>query len=332
MTRALVTGADGFIGSHLCEALRDRGDEVTGLALYNSFDSFGWLDEVEGVQKVRGDVRDAAQMRELIAGHDLVFHLAALISVPYSYQAPQSFIDTNVTGTLNVLEACRAADAKLVHTSTSEVYGSAQYTPMDEQHPICPQSPYAASKVAADALVRSYNLSFGLPCVILRPFNTYGPRQSERAVVATIIRQALDPACHAIKLGKLNAFRDLTYVGDMVRAFIAVSEINEFDVFNAGTGDGLVIVDLARVICDAIQSFLLRRGQALCREPGDKPVLSENVRLRPEASEVIRLQADAHRLTAATGWKPRRPMNKGLDPTIAWWRTRDFRPSLADVA
>ncbi|HDZ39048.1 MAG TPA: NAD-dependent epimerase/dehydratase family protein, partial [Marinobacter sp.] len=270
--KAFVTGADGFIGSHLCEALRDAGHEVTGLALYNSFDSYGWLDEVEGVEKVRGDIRDAEQMRRLIKGHDTVFHLAALISVPDSYLRPRSYIDTNVMGTLNILEAARDAGSKVIHTSTSEVYGTAQYTPMDEKHPINPQSPYAASKVAADALVKAYHLSYDLPCVILRPFNTYGPRQSERAVVATIIRQALDPMCGTIELGNLSAVRDLTYVADTVLALHKCGAGLPLDTYICGSGWGWSVAEIAEKVVEITGCH--------------KPIRETIGRKRPDASEV----------------------------------------------
>ncbi len=307
--KTFVTGADGFIGSHLCEALRDRGDEITGLALYNSFDNHGWLDEVEGVAKVRGDVRDPGQMRSLIHGHDLVFHLAALISVPYSYGAPKSFIDTNVLGTLNVLEACILAEAKIVFASTSEIYGTVN-EPITEAHPLNPQSPYAASKVAAEMLVRSYHLTYDLPCSVLRPFNTYGPRQSERALVATIIRQALDPECTEITLGRLDTKRDLTYVDDTVAAFIAMGDMDEFAVYNSGTGqkcNGGQVVGLIRALTDTA-----------------KPVFCDTPHLRPSKSEVESLQADATLLELATGWRPQWTFAEGVSKTIDWWRDRDL--------
>lgn len=312
--KVFVTGADGFIGSHLCEALRDRGDEVTGLALYNSFDSFGWLDEVEGVKKVRGDVRDSAQMNTWIKGHEIVFHLAALISVPYSYEAHRSFIDTNVTGTLNVLLAATSAGAKFVHTSSSEVYGSMRgewSDGMDESHPIQPQSPYAASKVAADALVRAFNLSYGLPAIILRPFNTYGPRQSQRAVVPTIVRQVLDPEAGAINLGNVNTRRDLTYVTDTVRAFLAVADLPNFGVYNAGTGETHFISSLAQRIIRHMDSV--------------KPINTVRDRHRPKASEVDCLLADASALSKATGWSPQVSLDHGLIHVIAWHRVRPVR-------
>ena len=316
--KAFVTGADGFIGSHLTEALRDAGHEVTGLALYNSFDSYGWLDEVEGVEKVRGDVRDVEQMRALIKGQDVVFHLAALVSVPYSYQAPQSFIDTNVTGTLNVLMAARDAAAKLVHTSTSEVYGSVPDEPITEAHPIWPSSPYAASKVAADALVRSFHLSYELPAVTLRPFNTYGPRQSERALVATIIRQMLDPACGRAELGNFDARRDLTYITDTVAAFLAVAKLEEFGVYNAGTGRFWGVTHVGGLIQKIVGT--------------DKSWVSRCERLRPSRSEVAILQADATKLCTATGWEPHIALYEGLELTVAWWRSRSLNREQRYVA
>ena len=306
--RVFVTGADGFIGSHLCEALRDAGHDVTGLAFYNSFDSFGWLDEVDGVAKIRGDVRDAEQIRKLINGHEVVFHLAALISVPHSYDAPRAFIDTNVTGTLNVLLAARDAGAKIVHTSTSEVYGTAQYTPQDETHPIKPQSPYAASKVAADALVRSFVLSYGMSAVILRPFNTYGPRQSERAVIGSICRQMADPRCSGyVEVGHTESARDFMYITDTVAAFLAVMPLD--GVFNAATG-----------VCTKIEDLL-----------GTVLRVHSVTRQRPDGSEVHRLIGDASALAKATGWQAAVNIEDGFARTLNWWRSRSYRKDIAYV-
>jgi len=225
--KVLVTGADGFIGSHLTEALGSAGAEVTALAQYNSFDSHGWLDDLpeplrRQILVVRGDVRDAAFVGRLVPGHEIVFHLAALIAIPHSYAAPQSYIETNVLGTLHVLEAARQhGTERIVHTSTSEVYGTALKMPIDESHPLQGQSPYSASKIAADMMAEAYARSFGVPVVILRPFNTFGPRQSERAIIASIIRQALDPSCPAIMVGDATTVRDLTFVTDTAAAFMA---------------------------------------------------------------------------------------------------------------
>ena len=311
--RVLVTGADGFIGSHLVEALAGAGAQVTALALYNAFGTAGWLDEidVDGIEIRRGDVRDAAFVNELVAGHDVVFHLAALIAIPYSYVAPQSYVDANVTGTLNVLEACRRhAVARMVHTSTSEVYGTAQFTPITETHPLQGQSPYAASKIGADKMAEAYARSFELPVVTLRPFNTYGPRQSERAVIPSIIRQVLDPSCNALRLGSLTPTRDFNYVGDIAAAFMhaGVADLDGATAYNAGTGRAVAIADIV----------------ALVREQTgvDKPVECESARTRPLQSEVHELIASAERFTAASGWRPTVILEDGVASTIAWWLRR----------
>ena len=310
--KAFVTGADGFIGSHLCEALRDAGHEVTGLALYGSHDSLGWLDEVEGVATVRGDVRDAGFMREAVKGHEVVFHLAAIISVPQSFASPETFIDTNVKGTLNVLMAARAADARVVHTSTSEVYGTAQYAPQDEAHPISPQSPYAASKVAADALVQAFRLSYGMSAVTLRPFNTYGPRQSERAVIASICRQMADPQCTRVQIGNPNAVRDFVFVSDTVRAFLAVMKLDG-GIYNVATGKGTRIDSLAPSKDRHMRSFAAER-------------------LRPANAEVGELIGSAEALRQATGWRPLVGLDEGFAVTLGWWESRGYRKSMAYVA
>lgn len=315
--KVLVTGADGFIGSHLTEALVAAGGEVTALALYNSFDGHGWLDELDdGVRArlrlERGDIRDAGQMAVLARGQEVVFHLAALISIPYSYGAPASFIDTNVIGTMNVLAAVRdGGAARMVNTSTSEVYGTAQFTPITEDHPLQSQSPYSASKIGADMMAEAFARSFELPVVTLRPFNTFGPRQSERAIISTVIRQALDPDCAEIRVGDLRPGRAFSYVADTVNAFLAAAELAPGDpgrVFNAGVTRMETIGDLIEII----------RRLATC----DKPVIQETERLRPEASEVMALVADASRLRDASGWRPTIELEEGLERTIAWWRQR----------
>ena len=315
--KVLVTGADGFIGSHLVERLAAGGAQVTALGLYNSFDSHGWLDELpaETLQKiklVRGDVRNGPFMGRLVEGQDLVFHLAALISIPYSYEAAHSYVDVNVTGTLNVLEAARAHGVKrVIHTSTSEVYGTAQYTPIDEGHPLQGQSPYSASKIGADMMAEAYARSFDLPVVILRPFNTYGPRQSERAVIPTVIRQCLDPACKTIRIGDPSPTRDFCYVMDTAEAFAAggAAEKPEYGLaYNAGTG---VAVSVGEVV------------ETIRRLTGaDKPVEAESSRLRPPKSEVRALLADNRRLITATGWCPHVSLEEGLARTVSWWRLR----------
>ena len=313
--RVLVTGADGFIGSHLAEALVRENAEVTALALYNAFDRHGWLDDADpelraSMRLVRGDIRDAVSMFRLAEGHDVVFHLAALIGIPYSYDSAQSYVDVNVTGTLNILEAARAhAVGRVVHTSTSEVYGTAQTQPIAESHPLVAQSPYAATKIAADKLAESYALSFDLPVAILRPFNTYGPRQSERAVIPTVIRQALDPACDAISVGDTTPTRDFNHVADTAAAFAAMGIANGLAfgrAYNTGTG---VAVSIAAVI------EMVRAVTGT-----NKPLAHDAGRVRPEKSEVRALLSDSRALQAATGWKPTIDLKLGIGSTVAWWR------------
>ena len=313
--KVLVTGADGFIGSHLAEALAARGAEVTALALYNAFDSHGWLDDVApearaAMRLVRGDIRDPHQMAALNRDQETVFHLAALIAIPHSYQAPSSYVQTNVQGTVNVLAAARDAGvARIVHASTSEVYGTARFTPITEDHPLHAQSPYSASKIGADMMVESFVRSFALPAVTLRPFNTYGPRQSERAVIGTVIRQALDDRCESLSLGSLSPARDFTFVGDTVEAFIKVAELDgdhAGKVFNAGSGRMVAIGDMVEMV----------RRITGC----DKPLVEEEQRLRPADSEVMALQADASSLREATGWSPAVDLEDGLERTVEWWR------------
>ncbi|MCX7353317.1 MAG: SDR family NAD(P)-dependent oxidoreductase [Alphaproteobacteria bacterium] len=315
--RIVVTGADGFIGSHLVESLVAAGAQVTALAFYNAFDRNGWLDELAddvltSVRIVRGDVRDFSFINRLVAGHDIIFHLAALIGIPHSYAAPQSYVDTNVTGTLNVLEAARVNGVgRVVHTSTSEVYGTALTLPIVESHPLQGQSPYSASKIAADKMAEAYALSFDLPVVVLRPFNTYGPRQSERAVIPTIVRQALDSACTAIKLGDLTTTRDFNYVSDTVAAFLTIGRAPEIEFgtpYNTGTGHAVSVAEV------------LERVRELTGT--NKPVESEALRVRPERSEVRTLLADPARLVAATGWRAEVSLDEGLDQVVAWWRDR----------
>lgn len=315
--KVLVTGADGFIGSHLTEALVGAGAEVTALSQYNSFDRNGWLDDLApdvlaSVQLVSGDVRDAYFLRSLAEGKDVVFHLAALIAIPFSYAAPQSYIDVNISGTLNVLEACKAGGAgRMVHTSTSEVYGTALFTPITEDHPMQGQSPYSASKIGADHMVEAYARSFDIPAVTLRPFNTYGPRQSERAVISSTIRQVLDPDCAEIRLGDLSPSRDFNFVRDTAQAFLAIGAADTVEygtAYNAGTGHAVTIGEMVEVVREITGS--------------NQPVVAEEARLRPEKSEVRLLLAGSDRLTAATGWTPETSFNQGLEATIDWWRHR----------
>jgi NDP-hexose 4,6-dehydratase len=309
-----VTGAEGFIGSHLVEALVRRGHRVRAMALYNMFSSAGWLDTLDEditsqVDVIFGDVRDPATVRQLIDGASVVYHLAAIGSVPYSYSAPRSFVDTNTIGTLHVLEAVRACQTpRLVHTSTSETYGTARTVPISEAHPLQAQSPYAASKVAADKLVESYHLSFGVPAVTLRPFNTFGPRQSTRAVIPQIITQ-LASGSRELMLGALDPTRDFCYVTDTAQAFCdlgaapASAVIGE--LFNCGPGDDIAIGQLAEQIAS------LMGAQA--------DVVEDPQRLRPKDSEVMRLVCDASKLRERAGWHPRLTRTEGLEQTIAWF-------------
>lgn len=315
--KVLVTGADGFIGSHLTEALAAAGAQVTALAQYNAFGTNGWLDEApdlvrQAIDIRRGDIRDAGFMAGLIADQDTVFHLAALIAIPHSYDAPQSYVDVNVTGTLNVLEASRQHGVRrVVHTSTSEVYGTALRKPIDESHPLQGQSPYSASKIAADMMAEAYVRSFELAVVTLRPFNTFGPRQSERAVLSTMIRQALDPDCAEIRLGDLSPTRDFNYVANTVDAFLAVGASDSVafgQPYNAGTGVEVSIGDM------------VERVQAATGT--NKPIVQEDARLRPARSEVRALVADSNRLGEACGWTPSVELDAGIARTVDWWRSR----------
>ncbi|MGW7269283.1 GDP-mannose 4,6-dehydratase [Streptomyces sp. NPDC054864] len=310
-----VTGAEGFIGSHLTEALVASGHRVRAMAQYNSFSSYGWLetlapDVLSEVEIVLGDVRDPGSVRGLVTGAETVYHLAALIAIPYSYQAPHSYVDTNVTGTLNVLEAVRQLEIpRLVHTSTSETYGTAQTVPITEDHPINTQSPYAASKAGGDRLADSYHASFETPVVTLRPFNTFGPRQSMRAVIPTVIGQVA-AGSREITLGDLRPTRDFTFVADTAQAFMAVgtapAEAVVGRTFNAGTGGEISVGDLVRLIGKVMEA--------------DLDVREDEQRIRPAASEVMRLVADATRLRAATGWAPGHDLEQGLARTVEFFR------------
>jgi NAD dependent epimerase/dehydratase len=316
----LVTGAGGFIGSHLTEALLSRGEHVRALARYNGAGRRGFLDEIDAelaqYLDVRlGDVRDPFLVQELVKGCDMVFHLAALIGIPYSYEAPQSYLDTNVTGTLNVLEACRRIGVRrVIVTSTSEVYGTARYTPIDEAHPLQAQSPYAASKIAADHFADAYRLCFELPVVTVRPFNTYGPRQSARAVVPTIAAQIVSgqPEIH---LGSLWPERDLTFVQDTVSGFLAAALRPDVvgEVINLGSGSGSSVGDLA--------SRMIRLAGSSARVVPDKE------RVRPALSEVGRLVADASKARRLLDWAPMVDLDAGLFRTIDYVRRhRDRYP------
>lgn len=311
--QVLVTGAGGFIGSHLVEALVREGANVRALLRYNAAASIGNLaltapDVLSQVKIVHGDLNDGEFVKNLVDGCEAVFHLGALIAIPYSYSAPRSYLHTNVGGTLNILEAVRACGQPLlVHTSTSEVYGSAQYVPMDEAHPLQAQSPYAATKIAADKLVESYVRSFGVRAVTVRPFNTYGPRQSARAVIPAIIGQALGRP-EAIQLGATTPVRDLTFVEDTVAGFIAAasSESVVGGVYNLGTGESISVGELARTI--------LRVMDVPAR------IESDAQRLRPENSEVDRLVSSNAAFTAATPWRPQVNIEEGIRRTVEFFQ------------
>ena len=317
----LVTGAGGFIGSHVVEALLQAGHDVRALARYNSRGSWGHLDISPAAAhpklEVRlGDVTDASMVRAMVDDCDVVLHLAALIGIPYSYHAPGSYVATNVTGTLNILEACRAARVRrLVITSTSEVYGTARYTPIDEQHPLQAQSPYSASKIAADKLAESYFCSFDLPVVTLRPFNTFGPRQSARAVIPTVLTQALSGAGE-IELGNLAAKRDLTYVTDTARAFLLAAETKgiEGEVIHFGQGSAVSVGDLA--------------AKCLCAAESKARIASVKKRVRPERSEVGLLLCDPSKARKLLGWEPEVTLDEGLKCTAEYLRQHlgEYRP------
>jgi len=310
--KVLVTGAGGFIGSHLCETLLELGAEVSALIHYNSRNDWGNLEFLPPSSKralnvVAGNIEDAAFVSRQVKSSQIVFHLAALIAIPYSYHAPMSYVRTNIEGTINVLEAARTHEVeRVVHTSTSETYGTAMYTPIDEKHPLQGQSPYSASKIGADKLAESYYRSFGLPVAIIRPFNTFGPRQSARAVIPTIVTQALTQP--EIRLGALEPVRDLNFVKDTVVGFIKVSESIEAigEVINVGAGKGITIGELAAQILRIMNV--------------DKAVVLDEQRLRPENSEVYRLICDNGKAREKIGWEPQYDFEKGLEATIEFIR------------
>ena len=326
--RVLVTGADGFIGSHLTEALLAAGVPVRAFTFYNALGSRGWLDSLDpalagGLEVVAGDVRDAATVRSAVQGCDTVLHLAALIAIPYSYHAPDSYLETNVRGTLNILQAAREFGVrKVVHTSTSEVYGSARYVPIDEAHPLQGQSPYSASKIAADQFALSFYRSFELPVAVIRPFNTYGPRQSARAVIPTVITQ-IAAGKRVIKLGALSPTRDFNFVADTVAGFIAVAcaDASVGEVINIGSNFEVSIGETARLIAEVMNAAV--------------DVTCDAERLRPEASEVQRLWADRRKAETLLGWRPAyggvEGFKRGLAETAAWFTGENLQKYRADV-
>jgi NAD dependent epimerase/dehydratase len=327
-TKVLVTGAGGFIASHLVEELLDRNCEITALVHYNSFNRWGWLDYFpENLRKklnvFSGDIRDPNGVREAMSGCEIVFHLAALIGIPYSYHSPDVYIDTNIKGTLNILQAARQLNVKkIIHTSTSEVYGTAQFVPITEEHPVNPQSPYAASKAGADFLALTFYRSFQTPIIVVRPFNTYGPRQSARAIIPTIITQILAGKTK-ITLGSLSPTRDLNFVRDTANGFIraAESETALGEVVNLGSNYEISIGDLANKIA-GIMGKTIDIGR-------------ESARIRPEKSEVERLWADNHKASDLFRWTPEYDLDKGLAETIKWFSApgnmQFYKPDLYNI-
>lgn len=308
--KALVTGADGFIGSHLTELLESKGFQVTALSQYNSLNNWGWLEDInclDNIKVISGDIRDLNFCRQLTHNIDVVFHLAALIGIPYSYVAPDSYIETNVKGTMNMcLAAMDNKVQRFIHTSTSEVYGTAEYIPIDEKHPLQPQSPYSASKIAADAIAMSFHLSFNFPLTIARPFNTYGPRQSARAVIPTIITQ-IASGKKEIKLGDISPTRDFNFVKDTCRGFLALSEHESSigEIFNIGSNSEISIGETVKLINELMQSNL--------------QIISDENRLRPKNSEVKRLVSDNQKIYSLTGYQPQFNFKQGLQLTIDWF-------------
>ena len=314
--RVLVTGADGFIGSHLVEQLVRQGYNVRAFVYYNSFNSWGWLDTlpkeiIENVEIFAGDIRDPHGVRQAVEGCNAILHLAALIAIPYSYHSPDTYVDTNIKGTLNIVQAARDLGVqKIVHTSTSEVYGTAQYVPINESHPLQGQSPYSASKIGADQIAMSFYTSFSTPVAIIRPFNTYGPRQSARAVIPTIITQIAE-GYRTIKLGSINPTRDFNYVADTVQGFLAMLDKAEVigEVVNIGSNYEISIGDTASYIAELMNVQI--------------DIVSEENRLRPEKSEVERLWADNTKAKNLLGWSPQYAgkdgFKRGLQETIDWF-------------
>lgn len=324
--KVLVTGADGFIGSHLTEALLKERHQVRALAQYNSFNYWGWLEDIEPTDKlevVTGDVRDPNYCREICKDIDVVYHLAALIAIPYSYVAPDSYVDTNVKGTLNICQAARDSGVKrILVTSTSEVYGTARYVPIDEKHPLQPQSPYSASKIGADAIAMSFYNAFKLPITIVRPFNTYGPRQSARAVIPTIISQ-IASGIKEIKLGGLTPTRDFNYVTDTCRGFIELAKCDKAigETVNIGSNYEISIKDTLDLIKDIMHS--------------DVRFITDEQRIRPDNSEVFRLWCDNSKIRELTGFEPKYGIREGLEKTVEWFTKAQnlakYKPGLYNV-
>jgi len=323
--RVLVTGAGGFIGSHLVDELLQKGADVTAFVHYNARNDWGMLEgryseSTPNLTVIAGDVTDSLFVKKAVAEKEYVFHLAALIGIPYSYVAPESYINTNIKGTLNVMQACLDHDVtRVVHTSTSEVYGTAQYSPIDEKHPLQGQSPYSASKIGADKIAESFFCSFGLPITTIRPFNTFGPRQSTRAVIPTIITQALTG--NTVKLGSLTPIRDLTFVTDTANGFIKLAESKKTvgRTINTGSGRGVTIGELADIIIEQVNP----KAEIVCEEK----------RVRPKKSEVMELLCDNRSARDLVGWEPKYTLEDGLAQTIAWMKEHiaSYKPGLYTV-
>jgi NAD dependent epimerase/dehydratase len=308
--KCLVTGADGFIGSHLTELLLENGYKVRALAQYNSFNYWGWLEDMPSnpnLEIVTGDVRDPHYCKEIVKGMDIVFHLAALIAIPYSYVAPGSYVDTNIKGTLNICQAAKEMGGiRVIHTSTSEVYGTAKYVPIDEKHPKQPQSPYSASKIGADMMALSFYNTYSLPVTVARPFNTYGPRQSARAIIPAIITQ-IASEIKVIKLGDLKPTRDFNFVSDICKGFLAIARCEETigKEINISSNSEISMADTLDIIKEILQSDVL--------------FLTDEQRIRPENSEVFRLRGDNSLIKELTGWQPGVSIREGLKKTIDWF-------------
>jgi NAD dependent epimerase/dehydratase len=308
--KCLVTGADGFIGSHLTELLLENGYKVRALAQYNSFNYWGWIEDIPSntnLEIVTGDVRDPHFCKEIVKGMDIVFHLAALIAIPYSYIAPDSYVDTNIKGTLNICQAAKGLGGiRVIHTSTSEVYGTAKYVPIDENHPKQPQSPYSASKIGADMMALSFYNTYSLPVTVARPFNTYGPRQSARAIIPTIITQ-IASGIKVIKLGDLKPTRDFNFVSDICNGFLAIarSEVTIGKEINISSNSEMSMADTLDIIKEILQSNV--------------HFITEEQRIRPENSEVFRLRGDNSLIKELTGWHPGVSIREGLKKTIDWF-------------
>jgi NAD dependent epimerase/dehydratase len=324
--KILVTGADGFIGSHLTEMLVSMGADVRALALYNSFNSWGWLEHtkiLKDIEVITGDIRDPFLCQKITKEVDVVFHLAALIAIPFSYAAPQSYIETNINGTLNICQAALTSGVtRVLSTSTSEVYGTAKYVPINEQHPLQPQSPYSATKISADSMAMSYYNAFSLPVVIARPFNTYGPRQSARAVIPTIISQ-IASGNEKIKLGDLKPTRDLNFIDDTCRGLVQLMECDKAvgQTINVGSGSEISIGDLFNLIRDLMGSKV--------------EVEADDQRMRPEKSEVYRLVSDISKIKTLVGYEPKVQLKDGLRKTIEWFtdpqNLKQYKPDIYNL-